>query len=370
MAGVRITRFEIFAFTLPLRHPLPVGRRLLTARKGLVVLLTDENNDHAMGEVSPLPGLSHENVTEAEQQLVRLREGVLRSEIPDGLGALSGGFDRWLEVYHLAPSVRFGFESAVLGLLAASRRKALCHLMSENPRDMITVNGLLAGPREVAIEKADRLLDAGYRAFKLKVGRNALADDVAIVQEVATLLGKNAVLRLDANRAWDIEQAMAFAEALSDRTIDYIEEPVRTFADLKTLLKERRFCLPLALDEGLVEIGPGDFSSLTSLKAIVIKPTLFGMEKAIRFARSASAVEITPVISSAFESGIGLGFLAHMAAALNAEDIAAGLDTMDWFEEDLLSEPLEIEKGRVQIASLPDPVKAIREDMLEAVGNA
>ncbi len=367
---MRINRFEIFAFSLPLRHPLPVGRHLLTERKGLVVFLADEDNDPAFGEVSPLPGLSHEDVTEAEQQLVRLREGVLQSEIPDGLAALSGGFDRWLGVYHLAPSVRFGFESAVLGLLAASKRKALCHLMSENPRGMITVNGLLAGPREAVIEKADRLVDAGYRAFKLKVGRDTPAKDSTVVREIGSLLPNDAVLRLDANRAWDIQQAMTFAEALSDRTIDYIEEPVRTFADLKTLLKKRRFRLPLALDESLVEIGPEDLSSLTPLKAIVIKPTLSGVEKAFRFARSASAVGVTPVISSTFESGIGLGFLAHMAAALNVEDIAAGLDTMDWFEQDLLSEPLGIEKGCVHIARLPDPVKTIRKEMLEAVGNA
>jgi O-succinylbenzoate synthase len=369
MAVVRITRFEISAFTLPLRHRLPVGRHLLADRKGLVVLLADENNDRAFGEVSPLPGLNQEDVTEAAQQLVGLRKAVLNGQIHNDRDWLSGGFDQWLGVYHLAPSVRFGFESAVLGLLAASRRKPLCHLMSENPRDVITVNGLLVGPREAAIENAHRLLDAGYRVFKLKVGRDAPAKDGAMVREIASLLPKDAVLRLDANRAWDIDQAMTFSEALFDRTIDYIEEPVRTFAYLKALLKKRRFKLPLALDESLVEIGPEDLSSLTPLKAIVVKPTLYGVEKAIRFARSASAVGITPVISSAFESGIGLGFLAHMAAALNVDDIAVGLDTMDWFEEDLLSQPLGIEKGHVRIARLPDPVKTIREEMLEAVGN-
>ena len=43
---------------------------------------------------------------------------------------------------------------------------------------------------------------AGYEAVKLKVGRQALEDDIRLVREVRRVLGSGIALRLDANRAW------------------------------------------------------------------------------------------------------------------------------------------------------------------------
>jgi len=366
VALVKISAFKISKFSLLLREPLIIGRHHLTHRTGLIIELGADNGHVALGEISPLPGLSREDLTEVESQIACLRSWVIGHDLPDGLQDLSGSFDAWLKGYDLAPSVRFGFEAAVLNLVAAMRGVPLRKIISDSPRDWISINCLLTGPPDKIMEKTVKLLKKGYLAFKLKVGRNAVREDIEITRDVRRLIGDDATLRLDANRAWDMDHALAFAEALAGVRIDYIEEPVKTITLLKQLMDEM-VSLPLALDESLLELAPEDLPSLLGIKAIVLKPTLLGLEKAIRFARSAAALGMTPVISSAFESGVGLGVLAQVAASVNRRDVPAGLDTLDWFDQDLLVASPKIERGRLQIAKLPDPGKGLRHDLLQAI---
>ena len=55
------------------------------------------------------------------------------------------------------------------------------------------------------------------------------------------------------------------------------------------------------------------------------------------------------IISSLFETGVGLLTLANLAG-LTSHNNYAGIDTLKWFKEDLLKEPLKFEKGRLDIS--------------------
>jgi o-succinylbenzoate synthase len=367
VVAVRLSRFDIFRFSLPLNRPLTIGNQTLVERNGLVIELKNDQGLCALGEVSPLPGLSRESLDVAENQLCDLRIAVLHTDIPDNLTQLQNGFTQWLEGHHPAPSVKFGFESAVLGLLAKTRGTSLFAHLRANPRTTVTINALLTGSTSAVLEKVQAYLQKGFWAFKLKVGRNTVPEDAAMVREVRKELPENAILRLDANRAWNVHQAMSFSEELSDTAIAYIEEPVATFDQLELLVGSDRFALPIALDESLSEISPERLSLLSRVKAIVIKPALLGIEHAIRFAKEATRQKIQPVISSAFESGIGLAVLTELAASVGWKDIPAGLDTLDWFEYDLLRKPLKIENGAIVMANIREIEKRVNRTLLSPV---
>jgi len=360
VADLKISRFEISQFTLPLKRPLTIGKETFTERTGLIIELENESGNRSLGEVSPLPGLSCEKFCTAQKQLLTLRTAMVGTDVPVDVGFSSDGFDQWLEKHALTPSVRFGFESAILGLTALARGKFLFPSLSDAPRDTVTINGLLSGSLKSVLEKANTLLQAGYRAFKLKVGRRGLSEDIAVVKQLRKLLPENTILRLDANRAWSIDQAITFSDAVSEFCIDYIEEPGKSGADLKTLLDGGRFTLPIALDESLSEKTPNELASLSSADAMVIKPTLFGIERTVQYAKSGMHLGMRPVISSAFESGVGLTMLARLAASVSQENIPAGLDTLDWFESDLLNNPLTVRQGSLQLSDIPNPVDNIR----------
>ncbi|MCK4461644.1 MAG: o-succinylbenzoate synthase, partial [candidate division Zixibacteria bacterium] len=345
-----------------------LGGHLLQRRRGIIVELRDEIGRTAFGEVAPLVGFSRESLDDAEHQLTRLRFSVTDAAIPDDLEELSGGFERWLGAYDLSPSVRFGFEAATLSLIAARRGVQLCRLISDHPLDKITVNALLTGEQSEILERAGQLRNEGWRAFKLKVGRRAVDDDIRLTREVRQRIGPDAILRLDANQRYSHSEFAQFAEAVRECDIDYIEEPLSSLADLQVLLEASETPLPLALDETLQIMKPEDLHRCHKIKAIVLKPTMLGLERAAQFARVAIGCGVETVISSSFESGVGLVTLAQVAAGINATDIPVGLDTSGWFERDLLSSALPIAGGVVVINKLPDVAKEIDHEMLQELG--
>jgi len=363
---VKIAAIKVHRYSLPLTEPLTLSGRTMEKRRGLILSLSDSDGHIGYGECAPLSGFSRESLKDATEQLLQLRHSVIGTEIPNHLEELSGGFENWLGKYELSPSIRFGFESAVLSLQAARDHLSLEGLLSGQPRTVLTVNALLTGSEREILDRAARLRSQGWSAFKLKVGGRPLVADMELTQKVRSVIGPDAVLRLDANRRFSPDDFQEFVEGVRGCNIEYIEEPAASFENLQTLLESDPSALPIALDESLEEIAPDDLMRIDGLKAVVLKPTLLGLERAARFARVAAAKHVPAVISSSFESGVGLAVLARLAAALSGQDTAVGLDTGGYFDSDLLP-PLPIINGRLTLADLPDIPAAIDHQRLEEI---
>jgi o-succinylbenzoate synthase len=269
--------------------------------------------------------------------------------------------------FNLSASVRFGLESAVLNMQAMSKQLGLHRLLNAKATAKVAVNALLSGTREQIEAKASALLGKGYRAFKLKVGRLSLDEDIEIVAGVRNIIGQDTLLRLDANRTWNLDEALKFMQRAMPFNVNYIEEPLQSFDQLKKLIQDSSAPLPLALDESLLEISPAELPRSPALKAIVIKPTLMGFERALHFARAAQDKGITPVISSAFESSLGIATLASIAAVIDGGRTPAGLDTLDWLADDLLEPPLRVQAGKIVLADDASLMNTIKMEFLEKI---
>ncbi len=364
---MKIVRLKLFRFSLPLVRLLAVKKARLKRRQGFLVVLVDEADNHGIGEISPLPGWSTERSDDVLSQLRALREILQGQEVPADFEKLSGAFEQWLGSYGLAPSVRFGIETAVLHLFASRREVPLRKILSSASREVVSVNGLLpnALSREEILEKAAWFSRQGYRAVKLKVGGRSVKEDAELARAVRAVLKDRVSLRLDANRSWDIRQAELFFHEVSDLNIEYLEEPVEDFVTLFLLMSHPE-APPVAYDESLQELSPEKLRPESSLKAVVIKPTGLGLERAMQWARRAHTLGITPVVSSMFESGVGIRVLAEVAASL-PEDVPAGLDTLGWLAEDVMGKPLKVTKGKISLPSVPLSFDELRQELLEEV---
>ncbi len=364
---MKIADFILYRYTLPLARPIVVKGLELTERSGFVIRLADENGHCGFGEVSPLPRFSLENLETAELQLRSLHYSLSGKEIPRDLEELSYGFTRWLERFKLVPSVRFGFETAVLNLIADSLQVPLRGVISDTYRNSLSLNGLLSGEKNEILKQAARLRQEGYKAVKLKVGQCPLREEIRLVRDVRERIGDDVAMRLDANRAWSVNDALIFLQGVSSCGIDYVEEPVKEYRMLVTLCNKTDPPVSVALDESLMELTPEELTHLPNLKAIVLKPTLLGFERSMQFARRALSIGIIPVVSSGFETSIGLIVLAELAAVLNTDDIPVGLDTTDWFKDDLLVEPLKIRRGQLSLSNSVVRPDHVRLDFLHEV---
>ncbi len=351
---------QIYRYDLPLARPLPIGgSRSLANRSGLILELIDDSGSVGLGEIAPLPGSSRETLEEAEQAAIFLAERIRGAEIPLGLETMTSGFEDWIGELGLPPSVRCGFEAAVLGLIALQQGVPLERLLCDEPLRAIAINGLLSGTAEEVLASAFALAQRNYPAMKLKVGSRPLAEDIDLVKKVSHAIPPGVALRLDANRAWNYDTAIAFAAGIQDCAIEYIEEPINDPTELGAFMEETD--LPVALDESLVEAPELITSTDPWLDAVVLKPTfLGGFENTIKLARLAIDLGITPVISAAFESGVGLCALAALAAAVDLHgDTAMGLDTQDWFAETLLRSRLVVLDGHLSLRQVGDAGQSV-----------
>ena len=115
---MKIAAFDVYQYTLELNQPLAVCGHSLENRQGLIIHLTSEQGEDGFGDVAPLPGFSKETLNDALEQTKLLRSKLCDQTLPEGLTKFNGQFDQWLDPFDLKPSVRFGFESAVLHLIA------------------------------------------------------------------------------------------------------------------------------------------------------------------------------------------------------------------------------------------------------------
>ena len=75
------------------------------------------------------------------------------------------------------------------------------------------------------IEQTKKFLGQGYRAIKMKIGRERLSEDVERVKTVRNLIGPDVRLMVDANMRFTVEEAVRASRALADFDIYWMEEP-------------------------------------------------------------------------------------------------------------------------------------------------
>jgi o-succinylbenzoate synthase len=367
MCGAKLSGFDLYRYELPLSEPLTLGETTLHRREGLLLELTGEGGAVGWGEASPLPGFSGESLEEAAEQLRDLASSVMGREVTEDWIDPDGDFGRALDSMDLAPSARFGFELALWNLCAASRGISLLRLMTPRPRAAVTVSALVSGPPDTVLEVAGRARSAGYAAVKLKVGGRPVEEDVELVRAVKEELGDTVVLRLDANRAWSLEEAERFVRGAAGLPFEFIEEPLADPAQLPVLVRETG--VPVALDESLAGMQPGALAAHSYARAAMIKPTLVGgISRTLRFARRATLLGMEPVISSAYETGVGTSALLALAAGVGGEEVPAGLDTYRRLAGDVLRPRLDLPAPRVDLRAMAATRREIVRRLLKPVG--
>ena len=102
---------------------------------------------------------------------------------------------------------------------------------------------------EQLTDEALRLVDQGYTALKMKVGRADPREDRARVAAVRKAIGDDVLLMVDANQKWDLMQACQSARLLEESNLAWLEEPLHPDDVRAHRVLARRTSIPIALGE-------------------------------------------------------------------------------------------------------------------------
>ncbi len=206
-------------------------------------------------------------------------------------------------------------------------------------RDAVPVNVTVPA---VGPEQAHAIVTAGGCATaKVKVAEpgQTLADDVARVEAVRDALGPGGAVRVDANGAWDVDDAVAAVVAL-DRAaggLEYVEQPCAAVEDLAAV--RRKVDVPVAADESIRRAtDPYRVRDLEAADVAVLKVQPLGGVRACL--RIAEEIGLPVVVSSALETSVGIAAGVALAAALPYLPYACGLATVQLLTDDVAVEPL------------------------------
>jgi O-succinylbenzoate synthase len=195
---------------------------------------------------------------------------------------------------------------------------------------------------------------AGFGCVKVKVGVTAgTGDDIDRVAAVRDAVGPAVSLRVDANGAWDVDTAVAVLAALAAYDLELAEQPVASIGDLAAV--RRRVTVPVAADECIRSIDDARRLAATgAADAVVVKvQPLGGVAAAMAVAEAAG---VPAIVSSLYETSVGLAAGLALAAALPELPWACGLGTVALLAGDVVRDSLVPVGGELAVRRpVPDP---------------
>src|SRR5437588_859658 len=165
---------------------------------------------------------------------------------------------------------------------------------------------------------------------------------------VRAAVGDRVAIRIDANGAWSVDEAVTALRALAPTGIELCEEPARGAAAIRAVRAALAGAVPVALDESARE--PGALAA-GAADAVCLKVAgCGGIGDLLRDAATARAAGADVYVASTFDGPAGIAAGLHAAAALRVAR-PCGLATLALFED--VEDPFPPANGVIRLPGAP-----------------
>lgn len=332
--------------------PLAISRGVSTGSENLYVFVEDGGHV-GIGEAAWGTGSEESSAAAQEKALAAFAEPGLPDSIHDTWQAMR---EREMD-----PPAMAALDIALWDLSAKKCGQPLFRVLGLPRRGVATSVTIGLNPPEVTRERVPLILEkTGGRFLKIKLGSpEGVEFDQAHFEAAREAAAPFRVgLRVDANGGWSLETAKAMLKWLSERGVDYVEQPLVEGAEeeLPELMKNRP--LPIFVDESCrfatsipKLAGKADGINLKLMKC-------GGITEAIRIVAAARAHGMGTMIGCMSEGSVAIGAGAAIGALFDHIDLDSHLN--------LNPDPavgLEFVEGAVLPREAPGLGVSLREDL-------
>jgi L-alanine-DL-glutamate epimerase-like enolase superfamily enzyme len=331
-------KLELARRTLTLASPLRSAHGDVSERELVLVQVTAADGTVGYGEAAPME--SYDGVGLAMVQ--RALEGYMA--VLAGADEMNGAqiVDACRRVADL-PQALAAIDMALWDRAGRRAGRPIAALLTDTPAELVPVNATLTAlDRAGVAEQAAAAAREGFGAIKLKVG---VGDDAGRVAAARAAAGPQIALRLDANGAWSVEQAVRAIEALSPAGLELVEEPTHGLQAVREV--RERVAVRVAIDETAAEHGA---LGAGVADAVCLKISrcggIGGLVAAATLVR-ASGAEV--YLASTLDGPLGVAAAVHASAALASRGPMphCGLATLSLFAG--LGDQLPVHEGAIAL---------------------
>jgi L-alanine-DL-glutamate epimerase-like enolase superfamily enzyme len=304
----------------------------------LSVSLTDADGLSGYGEAAPLQAYDGVSVERVEQAFEAYAPVLASSEGKNGA--------QLIDACRAADDLPAAFAAIDMALWDRAGRRVgrpVAALLTDRPAQTVQVNATLSAlDRGGAATQAAAAVAAGFRCLKVKVG---IGDDAGRVAAVRAAAGPETDLRLDANGAWSVKEAVRAIELLSPAGLELVEEPTHGLEAVREVREQVPVRVSIdetAAEHGALGAGVADAVCLKISRCGGIS----GLIAAATLVR-ASGAEV--YLASTLDGPLGVAAALHAAAALASRGVVppCGLATLALFED--FEDPLPAREGEIAI---------------------
>ena len=332
LRGVRTVAVEV-----PMRYVL--GTSAATVRAAPLLLVDVETEQGIVGRTYIF--CYRRSAARAIAQVVQEAAELVRGEkiAPLPMAATLQRRYALLGVTGIVRMALSALDAASWDAVAVAAGVPLATLLGSAPRPIRAYNscglGLMSAP--AAADEAERLLDGGFEAVKLRLGYSTVDEDLAVTRAVRRRLPDPVQLMVDYNQALSVDDALARGRALQSEGVAWLEEPIRHDDHRGNAAIALALDLPLQIGENFN--GPQAMQQALDAHACdLVMPDLGRIGGVSGWMQSAGVA-----------AARGIPMSSHLMPEASAQVLAATptchcLEYVDWADV-LLNEPLRIENG-------------------------
>ncbi|WP_299367327.1 o-succinylbenzoate synthase [Winogradskyella sp.] len=323
---------------LNFKRPSGTSRGIMTTKETWFIRLEREYKS-GIGECGILRGLSVDDRSDFEDKLKWVCANI------------NIDLQRLVNELIEFPSILFGVEMAFKSLEASSEFLLFPSAFTKG-FDAIRINGLIwMGDEAFMRTQIKDKIEAGFDCIKLKIGAIDFQTELNILKSIRKEFSVSDIeLRVDANGAFSVNDALEKLKRLSEYQLHSIEQPIKP----KQLEAMAELCeetpLPIALDEELIGVFAKEDKQKTlqmiKPQFIILKPSLVGgFSGSQQWINLAEDLNIKWWITSALESNVGLNAISQWTYTLK-NTLPQGLGTGSLFTNNFHS-PLTVKNGNL-----------------------
>jgi len=343
---LKIKTIRVRAVAAPVKRPLQTASGTVSAA---ALLLLDLETDGGIVGRSYLfsPGKHHlpaiARLVEAMAEMLK-GDAVAPFDIEKKLRARYA----LLGVHNIVLFAMSGIDMAAWDALGQALGQPLVRLLGATPRPIpaYNSNGLGILPIKLLQKEAVELVEEGFSAIKLRLGRPDAREDLAAIRAVKKEVGPDVLLMTDFNQCLSVAEAVKRGRMIDEEGgIYWIEEPVRADDFAGCSLVRREVHTPIQIGENFM--GPEQMAQALAAGACdYVMPDAERIGGVTGFMRAAALAQ-----------GAGVEMSSHLFPEASCHLLAATptshwLEYVDWAEP-ILKNALVLKKGLVEISDRP-----------------